>query len=140
MMKSNRIKKTKGLTLIEMIIVVAILGIIGAVAFPAYDRYKRKGNRIDAIDYLTKAAAFQENWMAEHGTYTTDKTKLGGNTTERNLYNITVSGGTSYTITATATGGQAKDSDCVSFSIDSIGRKKSLDSDSDDSSAKCWGR
>lgn len=139
-MKNKIIKKSYGLTLIELVIVVAILGIIAAVAIPSYDRYKRKGYRMDAISYLTKAAAFEENWMAEHGSYTEDKTKIGGNTTEHDHYNITVTGGSTFLIAATAIGAQASDLDCASFTIDSVGRKKAKDSDNNDNSAKCWGR
>ncbi len=136
-------KKTHGFTLIELVIAVAIIGILAAIAYPAYDRYKRKGYRMDAITYLTQAAAFEENWMADKGVYTSDKTKLGGNTTERNLYNIVValsSGNTVFSISATAQSGQAADTDCASFTIDSIGRKTALDSGSNDNSSKCWGR
>lgn len=139
-MKTNNIKMTQGLTLIELVITVAILGIIGAIAFPAYDRYKLKGYRMDAISYLTKAAALQENWMAENGVYTADKEKIGGNTTEHDHYAINVSAGSTFSITATTKGAQLSDADCASFTIDSVGRKTALDSDSNDNSAICWGR
>lgn len=139
-MKSKLTKRTDGFTLIEILITVALLGIIAAIAMPAYDRYKRKGYRMDAISYLTKAAAFEENWMAEHGVYTAVKTNIGGDTTEHNLYTITVTGGPTFSITAAAKGAQTSDSDCVSYTIDSVGRKTALDSDSNDNSGKCWGR
>lgn len=139
-MKTKIITKSRGFTLIEVVITMAILGLIVAVAIPSYDRYKRKGYRMDAISYLTTAATLEENWMAEHGTYTTDKTKLGGNTTEYDHYDIVVQAGSStFSITATAKNNQATDTDCIKYTIDNVGRKLAERGDTTDNSTRCWG-
>ncbi|MCW8900717.1 MAG: type IV pilin protein [Gammaproteobacteria bacterium] len=117
---------------------------MAAVSFPAYDRYRQKGKRMDAITYLTQAAAFEENWIAENGAYTSDKTKLtkdGSTTTEHDNYAITVSAaGSTFSITAAAKGSQIGDTDCASFTIDNVGRKTAKKSDNSDNSSICWGR
>ena len=134
-------KKMQGFTLIELIISVAIIGILAAIAFPAYDRYKRKAYRMDAISYLTKAAAFEEKWMAENGTYTTTYANIGGATTAEDHYTIvaTAPGGNTFLITATAKGAQVSDSDCFEYSIDHIGRKLAEKDNTNDNSKICWG-
>ena len=140
-MKTQSNKMTKGFTLTELIITIAVLGIIAAVAIPSYDSYKRKGYRMDAISYLTAAAAFEEEWMSENSSYTSNKANIGGDDTQEDHYTITVTAdATSFTITATPKGAQTSDKDCAEYSIDHIGRKLAEKDDASDNSTKCWGR
>jgi len=53
-------KKVKGFTLVELMIVVAIIGILASVGYPAYTNAVKKGNRADGIDSLLSLAGRME--------------------------------------------------------------------------------
>lgn len=69
-------KKSKGFTLIELMIVVAILGILAAVALPSYQSYTERGDRASARSGLLEAQQFMERFYVANDAYNTDK---GGN-------------------------------------------------------------
>ena len=136
-------KKNKGFTLIELMIVVAVIGIIAAIAYPSYRDSVKKTQRSDAKSALTRAAAMQERFYTLNNTYTGDITKIGGSTSPEGLYTIAVdiTACTNHCYKSTATpvagGGQADDTLCSTMSIDHTGRKSATDG-ANDTTAKCW--
>ncbi|MCP4091353.1 MAG: prepilin-type N-terminal cleavage/methylation domain-containing protein, partial [Gammaproteobacteria bacterium] len=56
--------KSRGFTLIELMIVVAIVGILAAIAYPSYQEQVRKSRRADANGALLGLA----NAMQRHAT------------------------------------------------------------------------
>ncbi len=133
---------TRGFTLIELMIVIVIVGILFAIALPSYQASVLQGHRADAQGILMDISAREERFMAQNNTYTTDiNTAAGlniGTTTRTNgYYNLTVAacgGGsiaTCYLLTATATGGQANDTDCATITLSSAGVTSGT-------TANCW--
>ena len=121
-------------------IVVAIIGILAGIGIPAYQNHMLKSHRADAQTVLLDLAARQERFIAQNPAgYATDISGSGvnglnlGRTTRREgYYNLTVAANaSSYLLTATATGGQANDSDCAIITFSSAGVKSGTTGD-------CW--
>ncbi|MGE4519884.1 MAG: type IV pilin protein [Desulfobacteraceae bacterium] len=75
-------KKSKGFTLIELMIVVAIIGILAAIAIPNFMNYQCKAKQSEAKSMLGNIRTLQEVYFAEESTYTENNTLLGFNMTE----------------------------------------------------------
>jgi type IV pilus assembly protein PilE len=146
-------RRQHGFTLIELMIVVTIIGLLAAVAVPAYQDYVRKGNRAVAKTKLMELAARQEQYFSDNKVYAADLTLLGvaanpmsvdargswvavGSTAA--LYTIsaaTSNANMSFTLTATATGGQSSDSaKCATLTLSETGLRGGTGA----LGANCW--
>ena len=118
-------KKNKGFTLIEVMIVVAVIGILAAIAYPSYSEFIRKGKRADAKQALLAAAEAVERFKASNFTYDGSGAAFNGKVNgggSKVYYTITLSNAsaTTYTLTATAEGSMAGDGN---FSINESGTR-----------------
>jgi len=71
-MLANSLRKARGFTLIELMIVVLLLAILAAIAYPAYADYIRKARRADAHDTLLRVKLEQEKWRVSNVAYTAE--------------------------------------------------------------------
>jgi type IV pilus assembly protein PilE len=128
---------TKGVTLIEVMVVVAIVGLLAAIAIPAYDNYITRSRRSDAFTALETVRAAQEMYRAEKGLYAHDfvdggVTVLAGCSSGMagSNYNISISrtDNTHYEALAAATAGGKQANDKYSqFRVDQDGIEEYYD-------------
>ena len=112
-------RRTRGFTLIELMIVVAVVAILASIALPAYFGSVRKARRAEAVSALSAVQQAQERWRANSPTYAASSALTaappGGlglaAATPNGYYAIAVSAAasSSYTVTATAQGAQTAD-------------------------------
>lgn len=127
----------QGFTLIELMVVVAVIGIIAAIAYPAYTDFVERSRRSEATEALQNLATLQEQYYNDNKAYTGSMGNLGmPNTTENDYYALSITSGAAvdgtvqtYTLSATAQGAQASDTECATIQLDSSGNK---------TPAECW--
>jgi type IV pilus assembly protein PilE len=140
-MEANSMKKIRGFTLIELMIVVAVIGLLAAVALPNYSNYVMKSRRSSAQTALLDLASREERYYTANNTYVSNLSLLGypANTVSiavpdaggSHYYDVTVAlvnnaAGTAvvgFTLTATPAGSQARDTECGNFTYDYLGRR-----------------
>ena len=134
--------KSRGVTLIELVIVISIIGLLAAIAVPSYRQYVLRANRAEAKSALLNLAAAQEKFYLQNNTYATNSliataapTGLGlSATTEKGYYTLAIANGANaagFSATATAAGSQAADTRCATFTITQTGAKSATNTD-------CW--
>lgn len=107
-------KRKNGFTLIELLMALAILAILSTIAITSYTSYVRKGRRTDGLHTLLAMSLAEEKYRMSNNTYGTLAQVWGGvSTSPQGFYTLSISNvsATAYTLTATATGNQANDSD-----------------------------
>lgn len=130
-------QRSKGFTLIELMIVVVIIGIIAAIAYPSYIENVRETRRATAKGALLELASYMERYYTENFTYAGaslpfDESPKSGDGTKYYDLSIAASGATSYRLAATPKNAQSDDR-CKTLTVNHRGEQKTTSNAND-----CW--
>ena len=75
-LKQRALRRTRGFTLVEMVVTVAVLAILAAIAWPSYDGYVRRSKRATAQSALMTIANRQQAYLLDMRAYTSSLTAL----------------------------------------------------------------
>lgn len=123
-------KKNRGFTLMEVMIVIVVVGILAAIAIPAYTAQVRKSRRAEAQAVLISIGARQQQMLLDTRGYVATVADLSVSVPDSvSLYYtlaLTADNTTVPTFTATATpvtASRQNDDSCGAMSLDQTGKR-----------------
>jgi len=148
----SRRTSSAGFTLVELMVTVAVVTILGTIATVAYTSQVQQSRRTDARSALLDLAGREEKLFSTTNAYSATPSDLGyapvGTpfpvSVGSGYYTVSVvtpdpaQGGAAatYSVTATAVGTQANDTQCTTLSVNQLGVQTSTGSAP---ATTCWG-
>jgi len=143
-MNRSCFSRSRGFTLIELMIVVAIIGILAAIALPQYSDYVTRSRRIDGQSTLLQVAQELERCYTQFSAYNNNSCSVVtasavSQASPEGFYLVTATGAalsaSAFTLTATPQGAQASnDTDCTTLTLTHLGVQGATGADT----SRCW--
>jgi type IV pilus assembly protein PilE len=139
-------KNHRGVTLIELMVVVVIIGILAAIAYPSYRAQVLRSHRSDAKIALERTAQTLERCYTNSlpkGYAACPVVAASPISTDNGYYSVAIATDDtvpSFTLTATAVGGQLQDTGCRTLTLTNTNLRGAKNASSADNVAECWGR
>ncbi|GGK10906.1 type IV pilin protein [Luteimonas terricola] len=138
---SGNVRKQRGFTLVELMIVVAIIAILAAIAYPSYTNHVTKTRRGAAAACAMEAAHFMERYYTTNLTYLDAAMPATACMAElQDFYVIQLAAPATagaFVVEAVPQGAQAtNDTLCGTLSINQAGTK--TEDGTATSAAQCW--
>ncbi len=138
--------KSRGFSLMEMMVVVAIVGIVAAVAMPAYSKYVLETRRTSATACMNELAQFMErvytgsmNYSQSNGVPTVlPETSCRVDLADFYTFSLNAAAQT-FLLTAAPKGPQLKDTSCATLTLNQAGIRTAAGANTAAIVRKCWG-
>ena len=144
--------RTRGFTLIELMVTVAIAAILASIAVASYHLQVQKSRRTDARTALLDLAGREERYFSLNNAYSSTPSDLGyagfgaGTSVGSGYYQLDVpvapapvgTAPWAFTLEAEPIGTQLNDTSCRFFYVDNTGRQWSTDAGGSDTTSTCW--
>lgn len=105
--------RSRGFTLIELMIVIAVVAILAAIAFPSFMEQVRAARRSDALAEAGRVQLAMERWRADNPSYVTNTANAATYPTVTSsahyTFNLSNQSATTYTLLGTRAGSQESD-------------------------------
>lgn len=147
-MRGCAVKRLRGFSLIELMIVIVIIAILAAIAIPTWQRYVYRSRRPDGQELLLRIAQAEERYYTNYNHYPATLASIYPTAAQTSEHGYYVAGatlpagsaaGTAFIAVAVPQPPQNADV-CGNLSIDNTGAKKPNSTNTAaNSNGPCWG-